>query len=70
MVFKPKNTGTLKTCRQRLAKIAMSCVIDGYNLLHALGLDHEQLTYPHEGRPDSLTDAGVTKARVIHDLLA
>src|SRR5207237_7435684 len=28
-------------------------------LLHALGLDHEQLTYPHDGRADSLTDAGV-----------
>jgi len=39
-------------------------------LLHALGLDHERLTYPHEGRPDTLTDAGVTHARVIEDLLA
>jgi hypothetical protein len=39
-------------------------------LLHALGLDHEQLTYPHEGRPDSLTDVGVTHARVIEELLA
>ena len=25
-------------------------------LLHALGLDHRQLTYPHEGRDDTLTD--------------
>jgi hypothetical protein len=39
-------------------------------LLHALGLDHEQLTYPHDGRPDSLTDAGVTKAQVVEELLA
>src|SRR5262249_33208048 len=39
-------------------------------LLHALGLDHEQLTYPHEGRADSLTDVGVTKAQVIEELLA
>ena len=39
-------------------------------LLHALGLDHERLTYPHAGREDSLTDVGVTKARVIPDLLA
>jgi hypothetical protein len=38
-------------------------------LLHALGLDHRQLTYPHEGRSTSLTDADITKARVIHDLL-
>jgi hypothetical protein len=39
-------------------------------LLHALGLDHEQLTYPHEGREDSLTDVGVTRARVVEDLFA
>ena len=38
-------------------------------LLHALGLDHEQLTYPHAGREDSLTDAGVTKARQVPALL-
>ncbi len=38
-------------------------------LLHALGLDHEQLTYPHEGRDDSLTDAGVTQAEVVPALL-
>jgi hypothetical protein len=39
-------------------------------LLHALGLDHERLTYPHAGRDDSLTDAGVTKARLVPELLA
>jgi uncharacterized protein DUF1501 len=38
-------------------------------LLHALGLDHTRLTYPHEGREDSLTDAGVTQAAVVHELL-
>lgn len=38
-------------------------------LLHALGLDHRRLTYPHEGRDDSLTDAEVTHARVIPALL-
>jgi hypothetical protein len=38
-------------------------------LLHALGLDHERLTYPHDGREDSLTDPEVTDARVIDDLL-
>ena len=38
--------------------------------LYALGLDHRQLTYPHDGRDDSLPDAEVTKARVVHDLLA
>jgi len=39
-------------------------------LLHVLGLDHERLTYPHAGRDDSLTDAGVTKARLVPQLLA
>jgi hypothetical protein len=39
-------------------------------LLHALGLDHQRLTYPHEGRRDSLTDVAVTGARVIPELLA
>jgi Protein of unknown function (DUF1501) len=39
-------------------------------LLHALGLDHHKLTYPHEGRLDSLTDAEVTKAKIAKELLA
>ena len=38
-------------------------------LLHALGLDHRKLTYPHEGRLDSLTDVEVTKASVVPQLL-
>ena len=38
-------------------------------LLHALGLDHERLTYPHEGRADHLTDSAVSHARVVRDLL-
>ena len=39
-------------------------------LLHALGLNHERLTFPHEGRPDSLTDSVVSAAEVNHQLLA
>ncbi len=39
-------------------------------LLHTLGLDHRQLTYPHEGRLESLTDFDVTKANVVSELLA
>ncbi len=39
-------------------------------LLHALGLDHRKLVYPHEGRLEGLTDAEVTKAKVIPELLA
>jgi hypothetical protein len=39
-------------------------------LLQALGLDHRKLTYPFEGRLDSLTDAEVTKARLVPQLLS
>jgi hypothetical protein len=39
-------------------------------LLHALGLDHTRLTYPHEGRNDSLTDVEVSHARIAGELLA
>jgi Protein of unknown function (DUF1501) len=39
-------------------------------LLHALGLDHERLTYPHAGRDDSLTDPSVSQAQVVEALLA
>ncbi len=36
-------------------------------ILHLMGLDHELLTYFHQGRNESLTDVG---GRVIHDVLA
>ena len=39
-------------------------------LMRALGLDHVRLTYPHEGRNDSLTDFEVSHARVVHELLS
>ena len=39
-------------------------------LLHLLGLDHRLLTHPHEGRDASLTDADVTKAKIVSELLA
>jgi hypothetical protein len=39
-------------------------------LLYALGLDHRQLTYPHDGRQDSLTDVAVTDATSVPALLA
>jgi hypothetical protein len=38
-------------------------------LLHQLGLDHNKLTFPHEGRPDTLTDEPVTRAEVIRELV-
>ena len=39
-------------------------------LLHALGLDHELLTYPHDGREDSLSDPELTGAELVPELLA
>ena len=39
-------------------------------LLHALGLGHTRLTFPHEGREDTLTDAVVTDAKVVNELLS
>lgn len=39
-------------------------------LLHALGLDHQRLTFDHEGRQETLTDADLTRARVVRELLA
>ena len=38
-------------------------------LLHTLGLDHTKLAYPPEGRDDTLTDAPVTHAEVVRELL-
>ena len=34
-------------------------------LLHALGLDHRKLTFPHEGRDDTLTDFAAPGAKSI-----
>ena len=39
-------------------------------LLHTLGLNEKKLTYPHDGRLDSLTDAEVTKAKVVDKLMS
>jgi hypothetical protein len=38
-------------------------------LLHQLGLDHNRLTYRHHGREETLTDASLSHARVVTDLL-
>ncbi|MCF6285728.1 MAG: DUF1501 domain-containing protein, partial [Candidatus Hydrogenedentes bacterium] len=36
-------------------------------ILHLMGMDHERLTYFHQGRQESLTDVG---DRVVHEVLA
>jgi hypothetical protein len=38
-------------------------------LLHQLGVDHDELTYRQAGRDETLTDAPVTGAQVIHAML-
>jgi hypothetical protein len=38
-------------------------------LLHQLGLDHTRLAYRHHGREETLTDAAVSGARVVSELL-
>jgi uncharacterized protein (DUF1501 family) len=38
-------------------------------ILHQLGLDHNKLAYSHHGRPETLTDASVSGAKVLGDLL-
>ncbi|MEO8126527.1 MAG: DUF1501 domain-containing protein [Bryobacteraceae bacterium] len=39
-------------------------------MLHQLGIDHRKLIYVHNGRNESLTDATITGARVVGDVLA
>jgi hypothetical protein len=38
-------------------------------ILYLLGLDHNRLSYPHHGREETLTDAPITGAKIVADLL-
>jgi hypothetical protein len=38
-------------------------------ILHQLGFDHRRLAFIHHGRPETLTDAPLTKARVVAEIL-
>ena len=38
-------------------------------LLQQFGLDHTSLTYPHQGRDESLTDADITGVEAVSDLV-
>ena len=38
-------------------------------VLHQLGLNHHKLTYPHNGRDETLTDPDVNHARVVSEIL-
>ncbi len=39
-------------------------------MLHCLGLNHRRLSFDHDGRNETLTDADLTHARVVEELLA
>jgi hypothetical protein len=39
-------------------------------ILHLLGIDHRRLTFSHDGREETLTDADLTQARVVTELLS
>jgi hypothetical protein len=39
-------------------------------LLHQMGIDHTRLAYHHNGRQETLTDASVTRAEVVAELLS
>jgi hypothetical protein len=60
--------GTDEFGYRAVEKVVRVCDLHA-TLLHALGLNHERLAYPHDGRPDTLTDPDVTAARVIPELL-
>jgi hypothetical protein len=53
----------------RAVEDRVSCHDLHATILHQLGLDHEQLTYRHDGRDESLTDPAVTHARVVKGIL-
>ena len=38
-------------------------------LFHQLGLDHDRLTFPHEGREETPTNVSVTNAQIVGDIL-
>jgi hypothetical protein len=48
----------------------VSCHDLNATFLNQLGLDHERLTYFHNGRDETLTDPAVSQARVVDELLA
>jgi uncharacterized protein DUF1501 len=39
-------------------------------LLHQLGLDHDRLSFPYHGSDETLTDARVTSAQVVKEIIA
>jgi hypothetical protein len=54
----------------RAVEQRVSCQSFLATILHQLGLDHTKLSFRHNGREETLTDAPVTGARVVEELLA
>jgi hypothetical protein len=61
--------GTTDEVGYRAAEDSVSVHDLHATVLHQLGLDHRRLTYAHHGSDESLTDARVTRARVVEQLL-
>ncbi len=61
--------GTTDEVGYRAADDRMSVSDLHATLLHQLGFDHRRLAFVHHGRPETLTDAPLTKARVVGEVL-
>jgi hypothetical protein len=61
--------GTTDDFGYKIAEHALSINDLHATLLQLLGLDHEQLTFRHAGRDESLTDTVVTQARIVDALI-
>ena len=68
--FRPGHIhGTTDELGYRAAEDRVSCSDLHATLLYQLGLDHEALTYLHNGREETLTDSVVSDAQVVAKLL-
>ena len=69
--FKPGiDYGATDEFGYRSVQKRVSCPDFLATILHQLGLDHDELSYRHNGRDETLTDSAVTNASVVHDVLA
>ncbi len=68
--FKSGHThGTTDDFSYRSVEDKVNCPSLLATILHQLGLDHDQLSYHHSGRDETLTDSAVTDAGVVEGLL-
>ncbi len=68
--FRPGHVhGATDELGYRAVEDRVSCSDLHATLLHQLGLDHEALTYLHNGREETLTDAVVSEAQTVKGLL-